>query len=1591
MSTSAIKFDVVENDILLTCTGKMWDYGTSTIKIPNSGTNLFWTVCTVNPATLSIEYDPTATFDYTMIHTYFDLPLTGINLVNNKQFGMMLYPTVDSISPFLNSNNTSLQIYSKAGIGTSSVYNQRRFQLDNYSNLYLDNTGLIVSGGTLGATSSGVLSGIWASPTYADLSSVANISGVVVYDAPNAGYIWVDLHNIPNSAFQTGLSTVYIKYSANYDTQLNTFAPYISNATLQMELTNNDTKSFVISCYTDVGSVTAGTLYYYPPSIRSIEQVYDYSTATLSAVQYKNGQTGSFLLSVTSLWPTDYLRGRAISWRGSSDTLNPANMKLSAILPKAGNAIYDISNITMSGWSVSADYVQLTSTSQYAQTFSISSFFAEAESNTTQRVPYVYTFKYNPIISEDLVINTISHTLTSEIIQVQRKVVGLGSTELSPVLHPLVWGETSTFGSLITACTGLDSTDWNNTTNYVCTTGIALTGYTGLVGVDTYGVDYLNVKYFNNTDNVYTIHVGYSGTPFYNSSAAFDTHTFQVYSAPSAVVISAVGFDNESFTRSLTARLIKDTGATIHPSNIVKWSIPQTLSGDFTIYNTDGTLYNTNNYTTDTIIVKLSTDTFTTFAENVTFNLFASTYNAYTNPSLPAYLVSATKPIIVDTFPSESLYSIDLMANYESSLLVSDMYRDVNPAYSLTAKDMSTFAGTIVSGTRVIDFGDGRTTNSQVTSVIFNASTPSISTVRLTRSGVSASNWLSAHTFETDINLHFISQFLSADFIAYPTYVFTSSSTQVINSDTTLLATNGVSSYNHGHNEPFILSAHDITASTYVWSVDGNVRPQNLPTITYSTTESTSGSPITLKLHNSELPLAMPETYLSDFDGSVKKYPNFKTTDNSTALFQDLKMLPYENPILKINTDLNEIIITTDYTLSATSTVVYPAWTPLLEGTNSSTWVLSTLKWAITGTDNDFSTKLSVGYSGDITGVLKYGSTTPLILNFYRTSYTTIPNSFAGEWQVAVVSGVTSVNIDYQVAPALSFTPRHRYALTGEDIYIFNNTLSSSFVTAFDFFDGLSSYYHRTDYNDFAISAYPIDGTFNFAITGYITNGQTYENTINNALTILPEFQAFDPTVTRVFGTTELALPNSLEKVKIPINEWSIAENFNNSITLLNENYEYLIAMTKYYSLPPIDFVGWLGSRYEDTFVKFGWNIFGYPNYQEEATSLNNATLSATNDVVCRNDILYVADTNKVELFDLRLNPPLLNTITKKTIDDSIGFAKAIDVDSTNRIYVLDQTKNRILVFAAYNPSDLNTNKFLYEWGGLGGPNSKSKFNNPNDLFIDNTDTVWIADTGNKAIKKYTRTGSWLQTILPNEIMGDSINTGGIISIAIDSNNIVHVLTSTKVFKYTYEGVFVESYVVFNPNNEVPVKIDNMYNSGFLYICFPTYVIKVQENGVFAGIIGTEIADANFNSIYHDSNYALYVTNTKNVLQYFETNVINTSLDTKLYDVKWSLPDLLVDKNEYIQDWVCNVTFKRFWDNIELYRRCLLGKVSYVTDDRGISQIIITDYTPSEYASMYLPPKEDIFVGINELVTADVVNRCITQLYNTLNLLVPHI
>jgi hypothetical protein len=1106
-------------------------------------------------------------------------------------------------------------------------------------------------------------------------------------------------------------------------------------------------------------------------------------------------------------------------------------------------------------------------------------------------------------------------------------------------------------------------------------------------------VDYLRLNYDTNPDLIYTFSVSYSGTPYVGTPA--DTHTFQVYSSATNIAISAIAFETELFTRSLTAKVMNDKGSGVyiplHPKNKIIWNIPNSYMDSVTATKLDGTVYDFTSYTDDTLIFDIQTSRFnlsSIMPTLCTINIYASAYDTYNTPT--RFLTNTSTQITIDTFPETALFDSYLQINQENNLSVNDIWRVWTASYLVTAIDHTVINGTnVLTGARSFTLGDGRSLTSSTSS--FTYPTTGTYSIDLIRSGVSAAGWLSAHKIISTIDLHLISRYLSANFILYPTYVFVTSALQVVNNLVDPITSFGVSAYDVNHTEPFILSALEGTLSNYVWSVGSTTLSNNTSSVIYNhnTITPTSGLQVKLSVYNTEMPAGMPTTYKNDSTGVITNYPNVKETDNSSVLFENLKMVNYTVPVITITDASDNLFLPFDSQVSATHLTTYPANVPIEENSFVMYWVLSTPNWTIHSNALNFNTNLTVGNDDTIVGVIKNNATYPLVLSLVRQTNSYISNSFPpSDWGISQQSVETSKIINYQTVPDLLFIPDNKFNLINDSVVFVNTTEQNPAISSFYVNDGYhTTNYYLTAFENFETS-YPESGTYSLSISGN-TNRGFYTNILSNIVTILSSFEPFDPTVSRVFGATELTLPISFESVQIPPNEWVTANNFNNSIDLLNANLTYLENMTRFYNFPPIAETGWLGLTYTGITSSFRWYDPNLSDYFGLSASVSNNFLSEITDITFQNNKLYVSDHIGIKIFDNNYNPQLLNTIINKTYGDPISLAKSIGVDSIDRLYVLDQPKNRVLVFAPYiDSTNPKSNEFLFEWGGNGSILSKTMFNNPNELYIDSNDNVWVVDTGNKCLKKYTRTGGWLQTYdLSDNISGTTVFDGGMISIAFDSLFNIHVLTKDNVKKFDSNGKYLTSYTFRNTLDENPQKILAADGNGFLYICLQTSVVKVLENGNYAGIFATNIQNAAYTSVFHTHTKDFYIANSQNILRYVESNVINSSSESSINQYIWSDEDIHVKPNENVEHWVINRVLKRLWDNIDLFKRSLKGEITYTTDDYGRPMIEIRNFTPTQYNNMVLTPKANVFIGLNEIVSNTTLNRCFKQLYNDFDML----
>jgi hypothetical protein len=350
--------------------------------------------------------------------------------------------------------------------------------------------------------------------------------------------------------------------------------------------------------------------------------------------------------------------------------------------------------------------------------------------------------------------------------------------------------------------------------------------------------------------------------------------------------------------------------------------------------------------------------------------------------------------------------------------------------------------------------------------------------------------------------------------------------------------------------------------------------------------------------------------------------------------------------------------------------------------------------------------------------------------------------------------------------------------------------------------------------------------------------------------------------------------------------------------------------------------------------------------------------------VAAVNNVLYTAQKTQVKILSSDYTATFLNY--ENLFDDVTSFRdiKNICVDSENKVFVLDSILSQVSIYTITN----NVWELFLSFGGAGTSTSRNKFYLPNDIHLDQYNNIWVTDTGNNCIKQYSNTGTWLQTIID-----DRLKEFPPLSLCIDSQNNIHVLTDAKILVYTYNGQYLFEYLYSDFVTGAAVRINTSYNREIIYLCTKTQVVKFFRNGIFAGnIITSQDCVEDITSIYQDEFRNLLITTDDKILKYVDLMTLKP-LKGALPSYYWNLEDLYIHPEEYIQNWVYNKSLQRLWDNIELIR----------------STILYTNVGSACY--QYKPPiyqKSEILIGQNEIVTSAVINRALQYLWENFSTLI---
>ena len=357
-------------------------------------------------------------------------------------------------------------------------------------------------------------------------------------------------------------------------------------------------------------------------------------------------------------------------------------------------------------------------------------------------------------------------------------------------------------------------------------------------------------------------------------------------------------------------------------------------------------------------------------------------------------------------------------------------------------------------------------------------------------------------------------------------------------------------------------------------------------------------------------------------------------------------------------------------------------------------------------------------------------------------------------------------------------------------------------------------------------------------------------------------------------------------------------------------------------------------------------------------------------DLASKENIIYSATKTQIRVLSSDFAATEVNV--KSYYDKRFSKFKniqSIALDSKGTLFVLDNTLCKIISLD-YTPSNTSSDHWITNivWGGIGGLNANSRFRSPSDMAIDSNDNILVADTGNRCIKIFTNRGVWLRTISNSEFSENPP-----ISLTVDDDNNIHVLNSKEIRIYTSKGVYISSYNFSKYSTGTPTRLSSSYNKLSIYLIVGNNVLKFFKNGVFAAYIldGTISCIEDVKSVTQDEFRNILISSKEKIIKIVD--LLNRKrLISDFPDYYWDLNDVLIDKEEYVQNWVYNRSLQRMWDNIEIFRNALLF-----------------NDTTCKGRSTYIHAKNKIFIGINEIVTDSVINRVIGYLWDNFNTLLP--
>lgn len=515
---------------------------------------------------------------------------------------------------------------------------------------------------------------------------------------------------------------------------------------------------------------------------------------------------------------------------------------------------------------------------------------------------------------------------------------------------------------------------------------------------------------------------------------------------------------------------------------------------------------------------------------------------------------------------------------------------------------------------------------------------------------------------------------------------------------------------------------------------------------------------------------------------------------------------------------------------------------------------------------------------------------------------------------------------------------------------------------------------------------------------------------------ILTEFKKTSLAFDRIV-TDDFYLPYNLASIQIQPNELVTASTLNIKLEKIYFNILYLYGLCNICNFEfPTTTTGWIGV----TGTRFTPSANFKLQFSSNLTRANTAVSFLSAGIFLRDiDDSYAAVAfqnkfqnnlaiiNKTDITLLNFQPNntpkfILNQTLVDPISGSLTFQNitGIAVDNNTTLYVCDSLLNNVYAYDLYDSVSDDFTKsgklFLKNFvGGQGGRYDPLKFNNVGKIAFDGSALV-VEDVGNKCFKIFDKNLVWLNTVVTQSLF-NSVTAFNAITYSPFYNSFYGVNNKQLYiikFDNTYGSLSTTWYdftsTLGSDENMLDIKFA-LYEPRIIYIVTNKRLIKKWTTKLDSNIgiydkpnlyflkwltVLPKDTETDYINLYSasanlSSNKILLFEDTLNLI-----SVLSDEINI------YTLEDILLKDEEYVQSWVFAKCFKKLMYNMQLLVKKIGYRLFQGVDATNTPIFIKKGY--NKFVLKYDMPDLNTFIdlGINENFQGAVINRCIERVYN---------